>query len=67
MSRVANVILDLRANGYQIERLYTVTATQEGDALVRKAGFHLMQGKSQADGRTAYLFELDETGIERMK
>jgi hypothetical protein len=43
VSRVANVILDLRANGYQIERLYTVTATQEGDALVRKAGFHLMQ------------------------
>jgi hypothetical protein len=67
VSRVANVILDLRANGYQIERLYTVTATKEGDALVRKAGFHLMQGKSQADGRTAYLFELDETGIQRMK
>lgn len=67
VSRFANVILDLRANGYQIEKLYTVTATKEGDRLVKKAGFHLMAGKSQADGRTAYEFELDETGIERLK
>lgn len=67
VSRFANVILDLRANGYQIEKLYTVTATKEGDRLVKKAGFHLMEGKSLAPGRTAYEFELDETGIERLK
>jgi hypothetical protein len=66
-SRFANVILNLRANGYQIETLYTVTATPEGDHLVQHAGFHLMDGKSQAPGRLAYEFALDEPGIERLK
>jgi hypothetical protein len=66
VERFAATLLNLRANGYQIERLYTVTATPEGDALVRKAGFHEMKGKSQATGRIAYEFALDEAGIERM-
>jgi len=66
-SRFADRILDLLANGYQIEKLYTVTATQEGDNLVREAGFQLMPGKSLVPGRTAYEIALDEAGIERLK
>jgi hypothetical protein len=67
VSRFVDVILDLRANGYLIETLYTVTATQEGDNLVRKLGFHLMPGKSLAPGRVAYEFKLDNEGLERLK
>lgn len=67
ITRFADVILDLRANGYQIEKLYTVTASKEGDVLVRKAGFHLMQGKSLVPGRVAYEFVLDPKGIEHLK
>ncbi len=67
VSRFANKILDLRANGYLIDTLYTVTATPEGDNLVRKLGFHLMSGKSLASGRIAYMFKLDEKGIEHLK
>src|SRR5450755_2743683 len=66
-SRFANKILDLRDNGYLIQTLYTVTATPEGDNIVRKAGFKLMEGKSKAPGRIAYKFSLDEEGIEHMK
>src|SRR6266852_154924 len=60
VSRFANVILDLRANGYLIDTLYTVTTTPEGDKLVRKLGFHPMPGKSLASSRIAYMFQLDE-------
>ena len=67
VSRFADVILDLLANGFQIAKLYTVTATTEGDTLVKKAGFHLMQGKSQSPGRIAYEYELDAKGIEHLK
>ncbi len=67
VSRLADVILDLRANGYLIETLYTVTSTQEGDNLVRKLGFHLMSGKSLVPGRVAYEFNLNEEGLERLK
>ena len=66
-SRLANKLLDLRANGYLIQTVYTVTATKEGDNLVRKAGFHLMEGKSIAPGRIAYEFPLDEQGIKRLQ
>jgi len=65
--RLANVILDLRANGYLIDTLYTVTTTPEGDNLVRKLGFQLMPGKSLASSRIAYMFKLDEKGLEQMK
>src|SRR5258708_668807 len=67
VSRFADAILDLRANNYIIEHLYTVTATKEGDNLVRKAGFQLMEGKSRSPGRVTYEFTLDTAGIERLK
>jgi hypothetical protein len=67
VSRFAGVILNLLSNGYRIETLYTVTATKEGDELVRGAGFHLMEGKSEAPGRIAYELPLDESGIEQLK
>jgi len=66
-SRLATILLDLRANGYFIQTVYTVSATKEGDNLVRKAGFHLMPGKSQVPGRLAYHFPLDEHGIQRLQ
>jgi hypothetical protein len=67
VSRFADALLNLRANGYVIETLYTVTATREGDNLVRKLGFLPMQGKSQAPGRKAYMFALDEQGIKQLQ
>lgn len=67
VARLADTILDLRANGYLIEALYTVTATQEGDNLVRKLGFRLMLGKSLVAGRVAYEFQLDEEGLKLLK
>jgi hypothetical protein len=46
---------------------FHVTSTPEGDNLVRKAGFQLLEGKSKASGRIAYTFPLDEEGIEHLK
>jgi predicted DNA-binding transcriptional regulator AlpA len=66
-ARFADTVLNLRANGYLIEKAYTVTATQEGDTLVRKVGFRLMEGKSIAPGRTAYEFILDDEGIAHLR
>ena len=62
----ANKILDLLANGYKIRTLYTVTATPEGDKMVKKLGFQLMEGKSQKKGRIAYQYNLDKKGLENM-
>lgn len=67
VSRFADTLLSLVGNGYFIKKIYTVTATQEGDNLVRKLGFRLMEGKSIVPGRTAYEFDLDEAGIQRLK
>ncbi|GCE49256.1 hypothetical protein EI42_06460 [Thermosporothrix hazakensis] len=67
VSRLAAMILDLRANGYLIQTAYTVSATKEGDTLVRKIGFRLMKGKSIAPGRLAYEFPLNEEGIKRLQ
>ena len=67
VSRFAAILLDLRANSYLIQTIYTVSATKEGDNLVSKAGFHLMKGKSIAPGRLAYDFPLNEQGIERLQ
>ena len=67
VERFAGVILNLLANGYQIDTLFTVTATKEGDELVRDAGFHLMEGKSQAPGRIAYELPLDESALVQLK
>src|SRR5713226_3145257 len=60
VSRLANSILDLRSNSYLIQTLYTVTATSEGDNLVRQIGFRLMEGKSLSPSRLAYRYDLDE-------
>ncbi len=67
VERFASLILQLRDNGYMIQTVYTVTATKEGDQLVRKTGFQLMPGKSIAPGRLAYQFPIDEAGIERLR
>ncbi|MBE3568361.1 MAG: helix-turn-helix domain-containing protein [Thermogemmatispora sp.] len=67
ISRIADVLLDFLANGYQIEHLYTVTATREGDNLVRKLGFQQLADKSLVPGRVAYVFPLDEAGIARLR
>jgi hypothetical protein len=66
-SRLAARLLDLLTNGYFIQTVYTVSATKEGDNLVRKAGFRLMPGKSIAPGRLAYHFPLDEQGRTRLQ
>ncbi|MBE3560554.1 MAG: helix-turn-helix domain-containing protein [Ktedonobacteraceae bacterium] len=67
VSRLAALLLDLLTNGYFIQTVYTVSATKEGDKLVRKAGFRLMKGKSVAPGRIAYDFPLDEQGVRRLQ
>lgn len=67
VSRFANALLDLKSHGYLIRNLYTVTATAEGDNLVRRLGFHLLEGKSLVPHRVAYIYALDEAGVERLK
>lgn len=67
VTRMADTILDLIANRYQIQALYTVSATAEGDNLIRKAGFQFMKGKSEDAGRKAYMFHLDEQGIQQLQ
>lgn len=66
VSRFIDLLLNLLANGYQIMHIYTVTATVEGDMLVRKLGFRRLEGKSLAPGRTAYEFALDRPGIQEL-
>ncbi|GCE15667.1 helix-turn-helix transcriptional regulator [Tengunoibacter tsumagoiensis] len=65
--RFMDVLMHLISNGYQITTLYTVTTTVEGDNMVRKLGFELLEGKSLAPGRLAYRFVLDETGIKKIR
>jgi hypothetical protein len=65
--RFARTILGLLDNGYEIRVAYTVTATKEGDNLVRRAGFKLMEGKSLASGRIAYKFPLDDEGRAKLE
>ncbi len=67
VSGFVGVILNLLANRYEIRTLYTVTTSKEGDNLVQRRGFRLMKGKSQAPGRTAYEFPLDEQGIKHLQ
>lgn len=67
VERFANLLLHLHDNGYMIRKVYTVSATKEGDNLVRKAGFRLMPGKSIAPGRTAYEFPFDDETIEHLR
>lgn len=65
--RFADAMLNLIGNGYFIRNFFTVTATQEGDRIVREAGFTLMEGKSIVPGRTAYHFPANEGGLEKLK
>lgn len=65
--RLANTLLQLLDNGYQIRTVYTVSATKEGDNLVRKAGFRLLEEKSLAPGRLAYAFPLNAESIRRLQ
>ena len=51
---------------YRIEKLYTVTATQEGDILVLESGLHMMAGKSQVPSRRAYEIALNDTKTEQV-
>jgi hypothetical protein len=67
ISRFMDLLSSLIANGYELTRIYTVTATIEGDNLVRKLGFRLMEGKSMAPGRTPYEYVLDQRGLERLR
>jgi predicted DNA-binding transcriptional regulator AlpA len=66
ISRLIDLLFNLLANSYQITHLYTVTSTVEGDNLVKKLGFQLMEGKSFAPGRTAYKYTLDREGIQHL-
>lgn len=65
--RFIDLIFNLLANGYRITHIYTVTATVEGDNLVRKLGFREMEGKSIAPGRVAYEYALDAAGLESFR
>src|SRR6185312_6668130 len=67
ISRAIDLLANLIANGYQITRIYTVTSTKEGDNLVKKLGFRLMERKSIVPGRTAYQYVLDEKGIQHLR
>lgn len=66
ISRFADTVLNLLGNNYLIEKFCTVTATTEGDNLVRKVGFQLLEGKSLAPGRTAYVYVMNDAGIEHL-
>lgn len=66
ISRFIDLLFNLLANSYQITHLYTVTSAVEGDNLVKKLGFQLMEGKSVAPGRTAYIYTLDQPGIQHL-
>jgi len=48
-------------------RLAVAQAAGEGDQLVDKLGFQLMEGKSIAPGRTAYQYILDQDGIYHLQ
>jgi predicted DNA-binding transcriptional regulator AlpA len=67
MSRFADTVLNLLGNGYFIRAFYTVTASPEGDRVVRHAGFRLMPNKSIVPGRTAYEFPVDDVGMQKLR
>ena len=66
-ARLIKIILYLIANGYQITHIYTVTATPEGENLVRKLGFRLMEDKSIAPERVAYEYPIDADVLQRFR
>jgi hypothetical protein len=67
VSRFVDQVLNLLGTGFPIRNFYTVTATKEGDSLVREVGFRLMEGKSIAPGRTAYIYPINDSSSEHLK
>ena len=67
IARFIDLVLHLLSNGYQITSLSTVATTLEGDTLLQKLGFRLLEGKSIAPGRAAYDYPLDREGIEGLR
>ncbi len=67
ISRFVDQVLNLLGTGFPIKNIYTVTATKEGDNLVKEAGFQLMEKKSTVPGRTAYIYSINEESIEHLK
>ncbi len=65
--RFIDLLFHILANDYQVTHIYTVTATTEGDNLVRKLGCREMLGKSIAPGRIAYEYVLDPAGMEALQ
>ncbi len=63
----ADMILRLITGGYEIENLYTITTTKEGDRLAQKLGYKKMEGKSLVKGKTAYQHAIDEKAIEHLE
>ena len=64
---VVDLILDLLLNNYLITHLYTVTTRMKGNRLARKVGFEFLEGKSFVMGRSAYMYPLDDQGIQRIR
>ena len=64
---LVDLILDLLLNNYLITHLYTVTTRMKGEHLARKIGFKFLEEKSLVMGRNAYIYPLDEQGIQRLR
>ena len=62
-----DLLTNLLANDYQITQLYTVATTREGERLVQKWGFQLMQGKSLVASRVAYEYLFDRQGLRHLR
>ncbi len=63
----ADMILRLITAGYEIENLYTIATTKEGDRLAQKLGYQKMEGKSLVKGKTAYQYAIDEKAMEHLE
>jgi|SRR5579884_532358 len=61
-----DIVRGLVASGYQIEKLYTTTTTQESDDIARKLGLREIKGKSVAPGHTVYEYSLDDEGFQHL-
>ena len=67
ISKSIDTLLSLRAREYQINNIYAVSTTKEGDKLAKKMGFQELKDKSLVKGRTAYKYTLDEEGIKNFQ
>ncbi len=64
---IVDLILDLLLNNYPITHLCTVTTRMKGEHLARKIGFKFLEEKSLVMGRSAYIYHLDEQGVQRLR